>query len=524
MTRFERWWRAAKPKWWRGDAPAEPAKAPPREPLKISRAAVDRFESMRPSGKPAVNPFVLPRPAPGVCPAADSPLMAQDAYPTSQVNSVYSWAGSTEHGLWSEGIGFMGYPYLAALAQRPEYRHPSEVMAEEMTRKWIVLRASGEEKNDKIKKLTAAMERFKLREAFRDATELEGLMGLAFIYPDFGDEDDAAELATKLTISSGKIAKGSLKRFTVIDPTWCSPNTYNSNNPLDPTFFRPQNWWVMGRVVHTSRLLTILSRPVPDILKPAYNFGGMSLSQMLKPYVDNWLRTRQSVSDLLNAFTVFTFETDMQSILGGGNGGDIDARIAMFTAMRNNMGLMTIDKNAEALSNVSAPLGTLDHLQAQSQEHMAAPARIPLVKLFGITPSGLNASSDGEIRTFYDSVKGRQERVYATALKTALDILQLNEFGSIDPGITFEFVSLWQLDEAAEAAVRKTKADEFAVFMDGGVVAPEEVRDVLATDPKSPFYGLSGPPPEPPEEPDDDAPGSEGETAREPRAEAESGV
>jgi hypothetical protein len=48
----------------------------------------------------------------------------------------------------------------------------------------------------------------------------------------------------------------------------------------------------MSREVHRSRLLTFIGRELPDILKPAYAFGGLSMSQMLKPYVDNRLRSR----------------------------------------------------------------------------------------------------------------------------------------------------------------------------------------------------------------------------------------
>ena len=36
----------------------------------------------------------------------------------------------------------------------------------------------------------------------------------------------------------------------------------------------------------------------------------------------------------------------------------------------------------------------------------------PLVKFTGITPNGLNASSDGEIRVFYDDIHAEQEAVF----------------------------------------------------------------------------------------------------------------
>lgn len=471
---------------------------------RISWAALSRFQA---PADPHANltPFKRPSVAPGVIPK-DYRGMAMDAGISDQVSGAWAWAagGASYHGMWAEGIGFMGYPYLAELSQRSEFRQPCEILAEEMTRKWITIKANGDaDKSDKINQLTDAMIHFRLREAFRDAMEYDGIFGLSAVYPDLmmGNtpvSEDQEELLTPLTIDKSKIAKGSLRGFRVLDPTWVSPTDYNTLNPMDPDFYKPRIWFVMGKRVHTTRLLPICSRPVPDLLKPAYNFGGISLQQLIKPYVDNWLRTRQSVSDLINAFTIWNLSTDMMAILqGGGSGEDMEARANLFTYLKNNKGLMLTDSQMEELKNISAPLGGLDKLQAQAQEQMAGPARIPLVKLFGITPSGLNPSSEDEIRTFYDSIHGQQEKVFGLQVKRALDILQLHEFGSIDDDIVYEFNSLWELDEAGDAAVRKVDADTDAVYITAGVVSPEEVRERIADNPDSNYHGLSGPPPEP---------------------------
>jgi phage-related protein (TIGR01555 family) len=466
---------------------------PERPALRIAADAVANVPR-----KTAESPYRLPDYAPGVLPAA-AKLAMDDAW-GPRAGSVYGYAGAA--GMWEEGIGFEGYPFLAALTQRAEYRRPCEVIAEEMTRKWLVFKATGkQDKSDKITQLTAAMKRFRVRHTFREALELEGFMGLSQIFIDIGDRDDLPEMQAPLLLDKAKIAKGSLKGFRLIDPTWVAPNRYNSNDPRNPTFYRPQTWFVMGNQIHTTRLITLVSRPVPDILKPAYNFGGLSLSQMMKPYVDNWLRTRQSVSDLIQAFTVFVLETDMAAVLAGGSGQSLQDRAALFTAMRNNLGLMLLDKDREALTNVSAPLGTLDHLQAQAQEHMSSVTAVPLVKAFGITPSGLNASSQDEIRVFYDSMHARQERVLDDPVTYVSHVVQLNEFGEIDPEITHEFLPLWELDEAGRAAVQKTKADTAAVFIESGVIAPEDERTRIAADPESSYHGLEGEAPGPPEMP-----------------------
>jgi hypothetical protein len=115
---------------------------------------------------------------------------------------------------------------------------------------------------------------------------------------------------------------------------------------------------------------------------------------------------------------------------------------------------------------------------------------MPLVKFLGITPSGLNASTDGEIRTFYDRMAAFQEKRFGAKLKIAIEIIQLSEFGEIDPDITWRFAPLWQLDEAGQAAVQKTKSDIAVQSIETGSLAPNDERKRLATDPESQYHGL----------------------------------
>lgn len=430
--------------------------------------------------------FSLPEPAPGVLPAGVKGMAADEA-----VSSAYAYAMS---GIWGEGLQFMGYPYLAELTQRPEYRRISETIAKEMTRKWIKLVVTGDDedgtKGEKLKKLEAALVKFKVQDVFRNALEQDGFFGRSHIYIDTGAGNDAAELAVPLIVDKAKIPVGGLKRLQVIEPMWVYPDQYNSTDPMRPDYYKPTTWFVMAKRVNSSRLLRIVSREVPDILKPAYQFGGLSMSQMAKPYVDNWLRTRQSVSDLIHSFAVPVIKTVLGDVLQGGAGQPMLDRVQLFNQLRDNRGAMVIDKETEDFDTVSTPLSELPLLQAQSQEHMAAVAGIPLTILLGITPSGLNASSEGEIRTYYGWVEALQEDVVREPLKRVIDIVQLSEFGEIDPEVGFQFVPLWTMSKKEEADIGKVEADTAQVYVDAGVISPEEQREVLAATEGSPYAGI----------------------------------
>lgn len=486
-------WRARLANWLDPRAlpvPAEPDVTSPARGV----SAVALAEAHASYGTPLQVYAELPRPAPGVVPATVAMDQAVPATYAQAANALMSWG---LEGRFHEGIGFLGYPYLAELAQRPEYRQIVETYARDATRKWIKLKGPDDAR---LIELAKAMDDFGVQEKFRQISEKDGFFGRAHLFIDNGE----ANLATQLIVRPATIGKGRLKAFVVVEPTWTYPGIYNSTNPLSPDYYRPNEWYVMGQTVSTSRLLTFVAREVPDMLKAAYSFGGLSMSQMAKPYVDNWLRTRQSVSDLIHSFSTMVLATDMATVLSGGSAVPLNRRVDMFNRYRDNRGTMLINKETEELTNVKTPLANLDDLQAQSQEQMASVAGIPLVVLLGVTPSGLNASSDGEIRTYYDKITSYQEHLYRRPLTTVIQAVQCHIWGAIDEKITFKFESLWEMDDKDAAAIRKSDAEADTAYVNAGVVSPDEARDRLADDEQGLYYGvdLSAPAPEAPDDTD----------------------
>lgn len=204
------------------------------------------------------------------------------------------------------------------------------------------------------------------------------------------------------------------------------------------------------------------------------------MTQVARPYVENWLRTRQSVSDLIAQFSVSGVEgMNLADALASGSAENLQNRIDMFVAMRDNRGFMALN-TGEKFFNVATPLGTLDKLQAQAQEQIASICGIPLVKLLGVTPSGLNASSDGEVRVFYDFIKAYQEKLFSDNLKRVIGFVQLSEFGDVDEDIGFEFEPLWQMSEVekADVAVRRTQAVMLAEAVIPDEVVLRELREI----------------------------------------------
>ena len=165
-------------------------------------------------------------------------------------------------------------------------------------------------------------------------------------------------------------------------------------------------------------------------------------------------------------------------------------RAEVYNRLRDNRGLMMLDKDSEEFFQFNTPLSGLDALLAQAQEHMAAPSHTPLVKLLGVTPSGLNASSEGEIAVYYDYIKSLQENILRDPLDKLLKLVQYHLFGEVDDNITFDFAPLAQMDESELSAIRKSDSDRDVAYIQAGVISAEEARARLASDPDTGYNGI----------------------------------
>lgn len=433
---------------------------------------------------------VIPK---GVAPHGITPKVAMDSEPAYECARLAMDAGpqfGSQLYAYSNIEGFPGYPYLMLLALRSEYRNMATALATELTRKWIKFNSTDTEDESTKTKITEIEQAFTalgIQGIIRKAAEHDAYYGTGQILINI----KGADLKTPLIIDSRTVKKDSLIGFKNVDPIWTTPLMYNSLTPSSPNFYRPDSWWVMGEHWDASRVIVTVTREVPDIFKPAFNFSGMSLSQLAEPYVNNWLRTRQSVSDLINNFSIVVLKTAMDQVLtGGDDGSNLFSRIKLFTATRSNKGVMALDKDREELEQIAVPLGGLHELQSQALEQLCVVSREPATVLTGITPSGFGNVAEGEVRIWYDYIHAQQEAHWRDAIDKMFKIVQMSMYGAIDPEITFEFVPLYEMTEEQESTIRVNDSIRAGNLIDRGVIDAQEERERLARDPESGYQGI----------------------------------
>jgi hypothetical protein len=113
-------------------------------------------------------------------------------------------------------------------------------------------------------------------------------------------------------------------------------------------------------------------------------------------------------------------------------------------------------------------------------QQLSGAADIPLTRLFGQSPAGLNATGEADTKTYYDGILRRQEAQLREPLTKLLQIIYRDRFGEPMPAeVSFNFVPLWQLTEIDRANVASTDAASVTAAYTAGLIdAPTALREL----------------------------------------------
>lgn len=393
---------------------------------------------------------------------------------------------------------FLGYGYLTGLAQNGLIRAGCEMIADEMVEKGITLTTKGNndpdtDKQAKLDRLNELITKINLLPTLRKAVSISKYYGGSLVYMDFDGIDTASEnLLNPLILTKNELRDKKLRRLKVIEPYNLSPGQYNAADPLQEYYFKPRYWFVMGKAVDASRFLPpVQENELPTILRPAYNFFGIPLAQIVLDAVAHFTECREAEARLLSKFSLTVFKTNLnEQLFSGGDWSQIDNRVNNFVQYRSNDGVMLIDKESEDIDIKSMSLAGVKDIVSQAMEIVAAYFNEPVTKMWGLTPSGFN-TGESDLNNHYDHIASQQEKQLRDQIEYVLKVLQVQEWGEIDNEITFTFNPLSEEKEESIATVNKIKAETQQIYISNGVISPDEGRECLKADPKSGFNNLN---------------------------------
>lgn len=397
----------------------------------------------------------------------------QTSFSDAWVNSIASINSNNSLMQYSEFVNErMSYAECAAIATESIINNAISKINDDIFARGGVFKIESTDV-DKTSELQTLLlrefQRLGIWDSLKKAVFTNLVFGGAFIFFDFDSEDLSKEFYYK----QETLRENKFRGLKIVPPYLVAPKAVETANPLSPFYMNPQKWFISGSATIDSTRCEILSFfEAPDLIKPLYNFFGIPYTQFMKPYVMSADIARQSLSDLFLRFRSEAIKTDLVKI----NMQDAKARANAINKMKNNLGVLLLTPDEEYIQTIT-PLTGLDKILAQMQENIAVSARMPAVKLLGLTPSGFNATGDYDLHSYYDFISSLQNvKVKPIIEKIAKIILMANGYESL---IEYEFDLLEKESSLEKAQVENLNADFVAKNIQNGLITQEQGLEIL---------------------------------------------
>ncbi len=152
--------------------------------------------------------------------------------------------------------------------------------------------------------------------------------------------------------------------------------------------------------------------------------------------------------------------------------------------MRSNNGMMLIGKNEEVQA-VQYTFSGLHEIYENFMMDVAGAADIPVTKLFGRSPAGMNATGESDLQNYYDMIAQQQQSVLTPKINKLRPVLYMSELGFVpeDMGVKWNPARTPSDEKIAELVAKKVQAikDAYDSGMISQKIAIKELHELSFT-------------------------------------------
>lgn len=328
-----------------------------------------------------------------------------------------------------------------------------------------------ENSDEIINELEKALIKFDFWSKVKKAIETALTFGGALVFLDCNTSDYSEPIYYKFE----KIVKNPLQDLKIIEPYLASPYEVNTINPLNSDYMKPKKWYISGGgVVDSSRILTLIFNEAPDLIKPIYNFLGISKVQEMKEAVKIAESLNNSNAEIALRFRTMIIKTPLLQT----NDDEAVSRTKFINKSMNNLGTLLLMDNEEFIETIT-PLSGLDKIQDLALQNVAASAYIPRNKLLGDEPNGFS-SGEFTIKNYYDTIESLQN----TILKPfVLKIAQIILYGlGYDLELDFDFAPVAQESAKEKAERENLLTDKIVKLYTNSIIDGEQAFKIAKND------------------------------------------
>jgi phage-related protein (TIGR01555 family) len=303
---------------------------------------------------------------------------------------------------------------------------------------------------------------------------------------------DGHDLSTPLDIS--KVGKNQFKGLMVLDRWQCTP-TLNQDGLVEefgPDLGKPKYYVVnndspalRGKKIHYTRVIRFVGTELPYFQSILEQLWGLSILERLYDRLIAFDSSTSGIAQYIHRMHLRVIKVDgYRQIMAAG--GKLFLGFQKFAeALRryqSNEGITFIDAKDDFIAHNSNISSGISEALLQLGQQLAGALQMPLVRLFGQSPAGLNATGESDLRTYYESILQKQEQTLRIPVTKLCYLVGHTNAIKIPEEFGFNFRSLWALTDEQKSGVfdRDTRAivEAFETNIISQKIALQELRQL----------------------------------------------
>ncbi|AXX39883.1 DUF1073 domain-containing protein [Acinetobacter baumannii] len=347
-----------------------------------------------------------------------------------------------------------------------------DVVADDMTRKGVKLNGLSTPKDSEM--IDQEMDRLQVWDKLNKNIKWSRLYGGSLAVMMI----DGQNVSTPLNPNT--IGKGQFKGLMVLDRWMVQPTLEDLVTEMGPDYGKPKYYDVItdsvglcNQRIHYSRVIRMDGVELPYWQSITENLWGQSVIERLEDRLTIFDSATLGAGQLVYKAHLRTYKVKkLREIIAAG-GKFYDALVKQIQEIRmwqSNEGMTLMDAD-DAFETHQYSFTGLDNLLLQFGQQISGATGIPLVRLFGQSPAGLNATGESDLANYYDNINQQQEGRLRTPLQVLYAVLHMSVLGKPLPdSFSFKFASLWQLDDEKKANVAKGVTDAVLAAEEAGLI------------------------------------------------------
>lgn len=352
-----------------------------------------------------------------------------------------------------------------------------DVIADDMTRAGVDLQSSLPP--DDIEKLKQCETHLGVWPAINDAIKWGRLYGGALLVMLIDGQDMQKPLIPE------RVAKNAFKGLLVLDRWMVEPTLDQANivQELGPDLGQPMFYKVnssapalYGKIIHYSRVIRFDGVKLPYWQRVMENLWGISVLERLYDRIVAFDSATTGAAQLVYKSYVRTYKVDgLRELLAAG--GPAVSALTRFVEMMRRFqsieGMTMIDGKDDMIAMQSGVQSGIAEALVQFGQQLSGALGIPLTRLFGQSPAGMNSTGESDLITYYDGINQKQERQLRPGLTKIFQVMGASEGVKIDNRFNFVFSPLWQLTEKEAAEIDQQDTQSVALIEERGLISQQ---------------------------------------------------